>query len=442
MRNFFKRSFDCSYFILAPAVLLTYFVPIRMRVGNFMVAPFLGIWLLWIMVKREKGPMLLTRKFVLAFVPLCLYYLLHAFLYGYHEWCALTLQKTTLDALLILIYIYIMHYSLARGKYRELIFLNAIICFALMYGSIAYHGIEIGSYRGHGGRETFEQTLDRLDMASSGVANYGCIYGMVLITVGMVRYLKYSPRKWWLLFLPVLMVFVSGIYRAAFSTATMVTIVASGFVLFLNLIKVRGTKVHRFLIPFTVIFVLLVAFPSVLSPFAGLFNSLEELFPVESDYAIRLGSIADALQGYKDTYAMQRAERYWGSLRTFCENPIFGIRFYQILFDEKFYAFVGGHSYFFDSFATSGLILPTLLIIGIYNFHKYLKALYAYFGIDTQMTSVWMCPLWTMIIVACINQLSHFEAHIIFYFMIPSIPFINYKYNFRKNGNERFGPIV
>ena len=437
MASFFRRAFDRSYFILAPAVLLTYFVPLRMRVGNGMVAPFLALWFLWIFLKGERAPYYLSRKFMAAFIPLALYYLLYAFLYGFHDWCGLTLQKTMLDGLLIVIYIYIFHYSVSRGKYKELLFLNAIICFALIYGSIAYASFEVGSYRGQRlgvGGETIEQTLNRLDRASSGVVNYGGIYGMMMMVVAMVRYYKFIPWKWRFVDLLLVAVFCFGIYRGAYSTATAVTVAGSIFVIFLNLIRIHDRKIHRLLIAFSVIFVICVAYPSVLSPLSGLFGTAAEAFPPESDYAIRLQSIAEALQGYEDTYAVQRADLYWGSLKTFCSHPIFGFRFYQLLFDENYQAFIGGHSYFFDAFAATGLVLPTLLVVGLVNFFRYLKAIYSFAGLSVDLLSVWQCAFWTVVIVACINQLGQFETHIIFYMMLPLIPFLNYKYHLRRNG--------
>lgn len=439
MRNFLYKAFDKSYLVLAPAILLTYFVPIRMRVGNIMVIPFVFLWLIAILLMGERCKFACTRKFLGYFIPLLLFFLLRSFLAGYQEYDRVGLLRHLQYSGLVCIYLYIFHYTVSRLKVKELCFLNIIILFALAYGCFASTSMEIGTYRTMGvvagtRRETMMNTIERLEYASTGVSNYGDVYAMVFIIIGLMAVARYCKLQWKFFYGVLSFLFFYGIYKAAFSTGLAVALATVVFIWSLRLCQVKGRSFKIILSIYAISFVLAVAFPTILSPFSGLAKGLAVVFePISYEYSLRLHSIAEAFSGYKDTYAVQRAQLYWNSLDIFIHRPIYGYRLNQILFHSDMKMAFLGHSYFFDSLAMGGMVLGGLLLTGLYKFTKYLKYVYEKAGISSNLLDGWFGATSAIFIIACINQIDMFNLMIGYLFVVPSIPFFNYKYHLEHN---------
>lgn len=435
MRNFLYKAFDKTYLILAPAVLLTYFVPIRMRVGPVMIVPFVVMWLIVVFIRGEQCERIFSRHFLAFFVPLVLFFLFRSFLSGLHEYDKVPLLRHIQYNGLVCVYLYIFHYTVSRFKIKELRFLNAIILLSLAYGCFASYSMEIGTYRNMGvvagtARETFMNTMERLEAASSGVSNYGDVYAMVFIIVGLMSITRYCKMQWKFFYVAISLLFFYGIYKAAFSTGLAVALATGMFVLLMRLCKLKGKSFKILLVLFAIGFVLAVAFPVVLSPFSWILKALAHVFePISYEYSLRLMSVAEATSGFKDTYAMYRAELYWNSLDIFIHRPLYGYRLNQILFDfDKDMHFLG-HSYFFDSLAMGGMVLGGLLFTGIYKFTQYLKYAYERVGMSSDLLDGWFGATSAIFIIACINQIDTFNILIGYLFVVPSIPFFNNRHN-------------
>lgn len=435
MRNFLYKAFDKSYLILAPAILLTYFVPIRMRVGPIMIVPFVVMWLIAVFIRGERCERVFTRKFLAFFVPLALFSFFRSFLAGLHEYDKVPLLRHIQYNGLVCIYLYIFHYTVSRFKIKELRFLNVIILISLAFGCFAGMSMDIGSYRNIStvagtARETMMDTIERLEYASSGVSNYGDVYAMVFIIVGLMSVTRYCKIKWKFFYIALSLLFFYGIYKAAFSTGLAVALATGMFVLLMRLCKLKGRSFKVFLGLFAICFVLAVAFPVVLSPFSWMLKALAHVFePISYEYSLRLMSVAEATSGFKDTYAMYRAELYWNSLDIFIHRPIYGYRLNQILFDFDNEMRMLGHSYFFDSLAMGGMVLGGLLFAGIYKFTQYLKYAYERAGMSSDLLDGWFGATSAIFIVACINQIDIFNILIGYLFVVPSIPFFNNRQN-------------
>lgn len=428
-----RVPFDRTFFILFPAVLLTYFVPIRMRVGNMMLIPFIVLWLFVVFLQRRKADATLGLAFFKFIVPMAIFYLMRGFLFGYKEWDMLPLSRHYLYAGIVMFYMYLFHYCVSRRCYRELFVLNMIIVFSLAYGSISYLSYDMGSFRNQvkvNGIETLEQTYDRLERASAGLTNYGDAYAMLFVALALLAYLKSVPVKWKAFYVGIIGLFCLGIYQASYSTATALLLMSACCVWLFRLCRVSVRRLGWLLAIISILFVVTVAHPKFLSPFAGLVNGFGFMMEaISPDYALRLHSVAEAMAGYKDTYAVMRGELYWNSLDIFVHNPIFGFRWDQILFNARMNLRTLGHSYLFDSFGAGGLSLGLFLLIGMVNYYRYLKLVYRRAGFSPEFLRGWLHAFWALFIVSCINQINLFELQIGFFFLVPSIPFYHYAHH-------------
>ena len=439
MTKFWRLPFDKSYIILAIGVFLTYFVPIRMRVGPVMIVPFVVLWFIVNLCRGEKPMTGFMRRFLAFFIPLSLFFLVRAFFFGYDEYDRVPFKRHILYSGLVMVYLYIFHYSLSRGKIRELRMLNFVILAVLAFGAFQSSSFEIGQYRDMGvvagtSRETFDNTIERLEIASSGVSNYGDIYAMVFISVALLAVCRYVAAKWKAVYILVALLFAYGIYKGAYTTALLVGLIMGLLVMAMQVMQIKRRAFKTLLFIFAVFFVFLVAFPYLLSPLAPVCKGLAYVMqPISYEYSLRLQSLSEAFAGYKDTYAVFRAELYWNSVDIFLHRPLYGYRPTQIFFGFDHNMRMLGHSYFFDSLAAGGIVLGGLLICGLYKYTQYIKFAYERHGLSSKLLDGWYAALATIAIIACINQIDLFNLMIGFAFVVPSVPFINYEYHVKHN---------
>ena len=428
MRSLFHRCFDWSYLLLAPGVFLTFFVPIRFRFGPVVIIPFIGLWLLWVLLKNERGDSKVRSAFVKFMIPMTAFFLLRDFLVGWEEWDGNSLLRHLSYSAIVLFYDYLLYYTASHRKYKELLLLNSLIFLSLAYGTFSYMDFEMGSFRNQaGGEETIEQTYNRLERAFAGATNFGDAYAMVYAVIALTALFFIASRKWKLLSAGVIVICLIGVYRASYSTGTAIVLFGAFWAALFGLFKVKMKKRGWWMFVLAVLFVLLVSFPNCLSSFAPAVRHLgDSLEPVSNDYALRLHSVADAMTGYKDTYAVQRAELYWMSLNSWFEYPLLGFRWRQLLLNDGKHVPMGGHSYFFDSLAVGGLVLGLLLIAAVRNYFKYLRLLYARAGLPESCLGGWYCVFWMFAVCTTINQQGYFTVLIGVFFVVPSIPFLDY----------------
>lgn len=439
MTRFWKFPFDKSYIILAIGVFLTYFVPIRMRVGPVMIVPFVALWFIVNLCRGERSIPGFVQRFLAFFVPVALFFLFRAFLFGYEEHDKVPFQRHILYSGLVMVYMYIFHYSVSRGKIRELRMLNIVILSVLAFGAFQARIFEIGEYRNMGvlagtSRETYDDTIERIETASLGISNYGDIYAMVFISIALVATCRYVTRKWKIVYFLVVLIFAYGIYKGAFTTALLVGMIMSVLVKAMQVLNIKRRAFRVLLFSFAIFFVLLVAFPTLLSPLAPVCKGLAYIMePISYEYSLRLQSLGEAFVGYKDTYAVMRAELYWNSLDVFFRRPLYGYRLNQIVFDSDQTLRCLGHSYFFDSLAAGGVVLGGLLICSLFKFTQYIKFAYCSLGLSDRLLDGWYAALATIAIIASINQINIFNLMIGFVFVVPSVPFLNYEDHVRNN---------
>lgn len=445
MTKFWRLPFDTSYIILAIGVFLTYFVPIRMRVGPVMIVPFVVLWFIVNLCRGERAIPGFMKRFLAFFVPLALFFLVRAFLFGYEEYDSIPFQRHIFYSGLVMVYLYIFHYSVSRGKIRELRMLNIVILAILAFGAFQSSSFEIGEYRDMGviagtSRETVANTVERLETASSGVSNYGDIYAMVFISVALLAVCRYVAAKWKAVYILVVLLYAYGIYKGAYTTALLVGLITGLLVMAMQMMQIKRRAFKTLLFIFAVFFVFLVAFPYLLSPLAPLCKGLAYIMePISYEYSLRLQSLSEAFAGYKDTYAIMRAELYWNSVDIFFRRPLYGYRLNQIFFNADRNLNLLGHSYFFDSLAAGGIILGGLLICGLHKYTQYIKFAYERHGLSSKLLDGWYAALATIAIIACINQINLFNLMIGFAFVVPSIPYFNYEYHLKHNMG--FAPV-
>ena len=260
MTKFWRLPFDKSYIILAIGVFLTYFVPIRMRVGPVMIVPFVMLWFIVNLCRGEKAMTGFMRRFLAFFVPLALFFGIRAFLFGYGEYDGVPFRRHILYSGLVMVYLYIFHYLVSRGKIRELRMLNFVILAVLAFGAFQSRSFEIGQYRDMGvvagtSRETFANTIERLETASSGISNYGDIYAMVFINVALLAICRYVAIKWKCLYVLIVLLFSYGIYKGAYTTALLVGLIMGFLVMAMQVLKIKRRAFKMLLFAFAVFFV-------------------------------------------------------------------------------------------------------------------------------------------------------------------------------------------
>lgn len=434
MGRFFRNAWDKSYLLILPAVLLTYFVPIRMRVGNTAVIPFVCAWLFIVFIKGEKTSFSITQAFLKAFIPLVGFYAIRAVLFGHDAWDGVPFSRHISYAGLILFFMYLFHYTVSRAKIRELRLLCCVILGCLSYGTVVSLQYDVGASRGTVmNTNEFEANIERLQRAADGLTNFDTAYAMVYIAIGLALYFAFVNTKRRIIYLSLLSMFILGVVRAAFSTATAIMLFGVSLAILTTFRKLRGKPSSWIFFLGAAIFVLCVAWPSILSPLGALVQAFaSNLHDTAPDYALRLTSIAESMSGYKDTYAVSRAELYWHSIDVFLHNPIVGFRFNQIFLHDKMDLLTRGHSYLFDTCAAGGLLIVSLLVVGLMNYHRYLKRVYLYAGLPEEMSRVWLCTFWMFMVCCSINQQNAFCTQIALFFVVPAIPFFNFEYHIRK----------
>ena len=152
-------------------------------------------------------------------------------------------------------------------------------------------------------------------------------------------------------------------YRAGFSI--LISVIGAGMMLcLLSAVIKRIQLFHLFAIAALCTLVYLTINPSVFSFLAGPVSSLAEMTD-NPNYAMRLTSIAEALGGNLDQYAVSRTGLLWVSWREFLKSPLVG--------GASGWEAIGQHSFIFDYLAMGGIFFFLPFLFFFYSYTKYLK---------------------------------------------------------------------
>lgn len=325
--------------------------------------------------------------------------------------------------------IMVTHVLLGRRRFREVCVFAALMIVGLAMQSVFMKNIEVGAARalamGTDGI-SFESAVAREELSEAGALGYGNVYTMVLFMIGAL--FAFTKAKTWQKMTIVILwcVYLFGLRQAAYTTALGGLGVGVMFFLLSKMgnVTIHGRGYRRLLMALVVVSVTVVAFPEVLffleEPLRAIGGSMSEEY---HDYKGRLLSLADAVSGTKDTYAVDRFSLYFLSLKTFFAHPLYGVGNNARRFVGD--SLIGGHSTFFDTFASGGIILGGLLVAAMVSFAKYLRATYRMFfapQVAEYWYTAWYCCACVYVLFSCINTSTSFIISITF--LVPVLPFL------------------
>jgi hypothetical protein len=257
-----------------------------------------------------------------------------------------------------------------RNKIKEIKILTLVTLGALCIG--AYSGaafLEEESARNiirdltaGGGQNIW---LER-DALRSGVGGFGFVYSIGLLAPALL-YAGICAKNWIFRIFCWVSCYIFSIYsyRAGFSI--LIASAVYGYVCYLTSFVIPNFKRYRTVMRAIIIFILAATlFPKIVSfgvsPLSTLAYSLEN-----DNYTSRLLSIAEGISGGSDEYALYRTGLMWKSWRVFLQHPFIGAANTSLRYE------IGGHSFFFDHLAMSGLLGFLPYPIFIYFYSRYLK---------------------------------------------------------------------
>jgi hypothetical protein len=385
---------------------------------QFGVLSFFVFFLIWLATTNNKW---LVKDLPLDIVMLGVWFLtfLPYILIGNFQYGAVDGSYVMVTFTLFIVGILINHYYMYYDKDPKVLGRIALL-------SIIFY--VIGSLQTHLGLIKYPLAARELATGSAqlqstyyslGIGGFGFVYGAVFINIVVLYFFftKMNTVKKSYRYLSIAVYFIISLMLISASYAT------SLMVLFLGTMTVATIKGKRSLIFGTILLTLfIIAFPKELIGkgliyAAGLF---------ESNGVIR-SKFLDLAQGFiGDSFGFQtvgRGQLYLASLKTFLNNPLFGL---YGPFGNKFNSVVGGHSGWLDLLACYGLFgsLPLFAAI-FFHFRKHLKYyrdhLYLKFLLTAQIL---------FIAFGFINPVIYiYQIGFVLFVIAPSLPFLPYAFS-------------
>jgi hypothetical protein len=266
---------------------------------------------------------------------------------------------------------------------------------------------------------TTNDTMQQVYM-SIGIGGFGFVYSLVFVVIISLYLIKskYLKKVYKILFMLAVICFVLSIIEASYAIALILLSVG-----ILLAISIKGKKSLIIGLLIALVFILLIP-----KAFIGDFLlNVAQLFESNDTLNTKFLDLGQTILG--DSMASQTENRghlYLTSLKTFIENPLFGI--YGPLGDQL-NGDIGGHSGWLDFMAMYGIFGALPLFLGVLlNFKKQLLFYsgnpYYIFILISQM--LFIC-------FGFINPVIYiYQIGFVLFVIVPSLPFLPYAFSKRK----------
>ena len=363
-----NRRFD--RLVILPAIfIICNTVPwIIARVRMFLLLPLIALYFILVCARQQKTVFVSARERNAGFFALLglavfflSYFLASSWVYGGVNYGWLSVAIFAFFTFWVFIRL------VAENKVREikvlaLVALGAIFVAAVM--GAFFLGDEMNQdvlRNATGGLASDEEVMAARE---AGVGGFHNTYAVGLLAIPILYAGFRVKGKLKFLFWTVSFFSVVYAYRAGFSI--LMTTIWFGMMLCLWAIVIKKFGYFRCVaVAGLVLLLFLTLYPTIFSfaskPFAALAEMTEN-----PNYSMRLTSIAEALDGNLDEYAVKRTRLLWVSWYKFLENPVFGI-------NPDSARLIGGHSFIFDYLAIGGLFFFLPFPFFFYYYTKYLK---------------------------------------------------------------------
>lgn len=355
-----------SYWLLAfPLLHMT--VPwVQYRCRAIVPFFFIVCWLvvMYLQPNRHFLPPRVRRVLAKKYLALLVWYFLMWFMQNIY-WCfghSILMPYYQLAAVLANgVYIVVLYFSIATGRIRELKFLMFVALVGyLLSGVSSFAGLRAGLTEAARtgmlvGKGEVDHTmfLDAVEGYELGLANYGFTY----IAACMVGPLLFAAMKVCSKQVKVLSIFaaIGCLITVRISgLGTPLFVAVFGICTFLLSFVIRNYRVLGLIISMT--FLLFFIFQAQPQAFSFLSNPLLAVADRMESGSIeqRVRSLAMSFKGDQDTYARQRFETQWRSIKAFSDHPVFGLGHNHFWHPQAWK--IGGHSYIFDKLGQEGLV--------------------------------------------------------------------------------------
>ncbi len=375
-----NKRFDLSYLLLFPYLAVAFIPWLKYRVQFRFVLPVILLWAIVALLTRRQ--IQLPRKGLINVVGVGLFLAMYQgmallFLpFGHSDGMS---YIDTVDLVLSLFSLVVFHLSVCNGRLREL---RVLIVFCFLCISIAGGMTITGQSYVEGGSRTLTAAasvtanmFDIADAREAGIGGYGYVYGMGLLIFPILFCSKFVSAPMKVCFTCFAAVFLVTVYHAGY-TILVVGVLFAG-VMFLSTKfgeKLRTLKI--FGIVAILVFTIILANPPIINFLVTGFQSVSNRLSKE-EYSQRAESVADAISGDEETYAIQRSKLYWMSWDVFLKHPFFGVGKwdYQIMSSRRGDDNIGGHSFIFDLLGSSGLAGGIIFILFFICYVRYLRVM-------------------------------------------------------------------
>lgn len=408
--------------LLLPYLLLTLVPYLKLRIRFSMALPFAAFWMWWNIARNRRC--FKSKNFLAFSVTFAVFLALRLAMYSLVDG-QVAFYPLFVTNCISIFPIFILYFLYRDNCITEIKILAVAVLLCMASGAISSATLETGEARALASvARNYDMEINRLELMNQSAATYGSVYGMGLIVVAIIYGWMKFPPKVRVFMTVVLVVFVAGIVKAAYSIAIIMTLAGLAFAAMALRTHGKARTFRRICFSSCLALVLVMAFPRVLGPLAKPLYGLSMQMDAY-EYSMRLESIADAVSGFEDTYSVGRASLYWLSLGTFLRNPLIGKFSHQFLFGggEPFVAtdYIGGHSFFFDTLGQLGLLGFYLLALSIRGYRRFLHDYFAHSSNPSGEISC-DCAYYALLLASCLNPVLSPEIILAFVFVVPALP--------------------
>ena len=424
-----NRRLDWSYLLLYPYMAVTFIPWVKYRVQFRLVLPLLVVWVFVAFYSRRQLPfpwegtkyLIATLFFLIMSHTLSLLY----FPFGYSNGMD---YASFVDLVMSVFPLSVLHFSICNGRWRELraLVIFCFICCTIGLGInlLGESIIEGGSRALTGSSSEFADLMEVSSALEAGIGGYGFIYGLALLIFPILFFVNFMNRAMKFFLIAFSLLILGTTYKMGYSIC-MTGVAFAGFIYLITRLRVSLSVIKLIGVIVVSALVTVVANPRIISFMLAPLQELSGRID-QKEYQMRLESIADAVAGTDNTYAVSRSELYWTSWKTFLRHPFFGIGHYDYKSDAREIDNIGGHSLLFDMMGHYGLFGLSIFLLFFFFYRRYLRVMsFAILGF--QWWSAYYIFLFPAAAIAFINPLGGYVVYSAFLFVIPSLALFSSK---------------
>ena len=377
MRYF--QGFDRAYLLLIYPVLRMTWPVLQYRFSNMTMVPFMALWFFHIFFGNNPARIRtyeLKNYFIGSLVAIAAYLFLPK-LIGQSTFSAYIAMAGVVQFLFMFS---IVHYSLTRGKIKELKFATCCVFFSLLWmGFMAFrHGssyVEFGAARmttaitqANAHNASIDAEALAAQAASSGMGTAASAY-ICAFVIPLFIYSFFMVRGRVRKFSCIILSYACYLNIKYSGINTPFMVLGAGLVLVLFIKIFRNRQAILFTGVLMALFFISFAFnPKIISFMSAPLSSLAEATASLPQFSMRCASMADTVRGVQGTYAAERYQLQVTSARSFINgNWLLG----GIAGPHR----IGGHSELLDCLAKFGLLGLFVMCMFFVYYLKYCNAL-------------------------------------------------------------------